>query len=114
MKAGEAVRVMGDIIPAQLWGLRGLLRVLSHDDHRVGRDPLQVGESARTRRGVRPPTTEFSSRCPPLARARPSPLTRAHPATSQQGEVRSENLLTPVDVSGVQICQQVSRALLLP
>ena len=75
---------------------------------------VQVGESARIYRGVRPPTTEPSSRCPPLARARPSPLTRAHPATSQEGEVRSENLLTPVDVSGVRICQQVSRALLLP
>ena len=37
MKAGEAVRVMGDIIPAQIWGLRGRLRVLSHDDLRVGR-----------------------------------------------------------------------------
>ena len=37
MKAGEAVWVMGDIIPAQIRGLRGRLRVLSHDDLRVGR-----------------------------------------------------------------------------
>ena len=37
MKVGEAVWVMGDIIPAQIWGLRGRLRVLSHDDLRVGR-----------------------------------------------------------------------------
>ena len=93
MKAGEAVWVMGDIILAQLWGLRGLLRVLSHDDHRVGRDPLQVGESARTHRGVcpEPPNLRLDAHdqhssgrlrsCEPI-------LPR------QEGEVRSVYLIT--------------------
>ena len=97
MKAGEAVRVMGDIIPAQLWGLRGLLRVLSHDDHRVGRDPLQVGESARTRRGARPEPPNLR----PEAHDQyfPGHLRSCEPILPQQeGEVRSEYLLTPVDV----------------
>ena len=97
MKAGEAVRVMGDIIPAQLWGLRGLLRVLSHDDHRVGRDSLQVGESARTRRGVRPEPPNLR----PEAHDQhfPGRLRSCEPILPrQEGEVRSEYLITLVNL----------------
>ena len=115
MKAGEAVRVMGDIIPAQIWGLRGRLRVLSHDDHRVGRDPLQVGESARICRSRCAPPNHRTFEQMPTTCACPTISAHARPSrhvTGRWGAIGKS--FAPVDMSGVRICQQVSRALLLP
>ena len=99
MKAGEAVRVMGDIIPAQLWGLRGRLRVLSHDDLRVGR-VLRLWMPRRSQTSLNPFSPPLFTGSSTSSSARSTRASPAPTSTLTSSRRSSQKMLVELESGG--------------